>query len=97
MKPRFKLVKYLESKLHVPDDFWKDLTGKAVSYCLSTTGDVLKGLTVSKQLYGMVYAVSGCKCRYGFKYFFHNLPEICFGYIVFTAIKKIKTTLDATF
>lgn len=45
----------------------------------------------------MVYAVSGCKSRYGFKYFFHNLPEICFGYVLFTAIKKIKTTLDATF
>lgn len=63
MKPSFKLVKYLKSKLHVHHDFRKDLTGKAICYCLSTTGGILKGLTVSKQLHGMVYTLSGCKSR----------------------------------
>lgn len=63
MKPSMKLVKYLESKLHVHPDFQKDFTAKAICYCLSATGGILKGLAVSKQLDGMVYAVSGCKSR----------------------------------
>lgn len=63
IKPSFKLVKHLESKFYVHHDFQKDSTGKAICYCLSTTEGILKGLTVSKQLYGMVYAVSGCKSR----------------------------------